>query len=381
MVWRYTTAGESHGPAVVGLLEGMPAGLPLGPADVDPDLARRQVGYGRGARMAIETDKADFLGGVRFGKTTGAPLALLVRNRGREEFTRKPAGYRPLVLPRPGHTDLAGALKFGTGDMRDVLERASARETAVRVALGACARKLLASFGITVRSLVESVGSVEAEVPGKITAAAWRRVEKSPLRCPDGRAEKAMMKLIDKARDGGDTLGGRVMTVVGGAPPGLGSHSQWDTKLDGRLAGALMSLPAVKGVEIGLGFKTAARPGSRVHDPIYHDPKRPFGFYRRSNNAGGLEGGISNGEEIVCRLAMKPIPTLRHPLRSVDIGSKKPGKAAIVRSDVCAVPALGVIAEAVAALEVAGAMREKFGGDSLREMTANYRNYIRSVRK
>ena len=204
MVWRYTTAGESHGPAVVGLLEGMPAGLPLGPVDVDPDLARRQVGYGRGARMAIETDKADFLGGVRFGKTTGAPLALLVRNRGREEFTRKPAGYRPLVLPRPGHTDLAGALKFGTGDMRDVLERASARETAVRVALGACARKLLASFGITVRSLVESVGSVEADrCPEKITAGAWRRVEKSPLRCPDGRAEKAHDEAHRRSPGGG----------------------------------------------------------------------------------------------------------------------------------------------------------------------------------
>ena len=381
MVWRYLTAGESHGPAVTGFLEGMPAGLRLGPSDVDPDLARRQVGYGRGARMAIEKDTADFLGGVRFGRTTGAPLALLVRNRGREEFARPPKGYRPLVLPRPGHTDLAGSLKYGFGDMRDVLERASARETAIRVALGACARKLLASFGISIHSLVERIGAVEAAVPEKVTAAAWKRAEKSPCRCPDAAAEKAMKKIIDEATARGDTLGGTVRVVAGGVPPGIGSHSQWDRKLDGLLSGALMSLPAVKGVEIGLGFETARRPGSEVHDPIYYDGKRPYGFYRRTNRAGGIEGGISNGEEIVCRLAMKPIPTLRSPLRTVNRKTKKPGRAAIIRSDVCAVPALGVIAEAVVALEVAGAMREKFGGDSLKEMTANYRSYVRTVRK
>ena len=381
MVWKYMTAGESHGPAVVGFLEGMPAGLPLGPADIDPDLARRQVGYGRGARMAIEKDRAEFLGGVRFGRTTGAPLSLLVRNRGREEFGKKPRGYEPLVLPRPGHTDLAGALKYGLDDMRDVLERASARETAARCALGACARKLLDRFGIAVHSLVERIGSVEASLPEKIGAAEWKRVEKSPLRCPDSKAVAAMKNTIDGAVQGGDTLGGRVRVVAEGVPPGLGSHSQWDRKLDGRLAGALMALPAIKGVEIGLGFEAAERPGSEVYDPIYYDPGRPFGFFRRSNRAGGIEGGISNGEEIVCRLAMKPIPTLQKPLRTVDIRSRKPGKAAVVRSDVCAVPALGVIAESVVALELAGAMREKFGGDSLREMKANYRHYVGKIRK
>jgi chorismate synthase len=357
----------------------MPAGLPLGPSDVDPDLARRQVGYGRGARMAIEKDTADFLGGVRFGRTTGAPLALLVKNRGREEFAKKPPRYEPLVLPRPGHTDLAGAMKYGLDDMRDVLERASARETAARVALGACARKLLGHFGITVRSLVERVGPADTDLPEKIPEAWWKRVEKSPFRCPDPKAEKAMKKVIDEATAAGDTLGGVVRVVAEKVPPGLGSHSQWDQKLDGRLAGAMMALPAVKGVGIGLGFEAAERPGSQVHDPISWSKKKPFGYHRSTNRAGGIEGGISNGEPVVLRLAMKPIPTLRKPLKSVNLKTKASGKAAVVRSDVCAVPALGVIAEAVLALELAGAMKEKFGGDSLREMTANIRNYVRKI--
>jgi chorismate synthase len=373
------TAGESHGPAVTGFLEGMPAGLALGPSDVDPDLARRQVGYGRGARMAIEKDTAEFLGGVRFGRTTGAPLALLVKNRGREEFAKKPPRYEPLVLPRPGHTDLAGAMKYGLDDMRDVLERASARETAARVALGACARKLLGHFGVTVRSLVERVGPAEADLPETIPEAWWKRVEKSPFRCPDPKAEKAMKKVIDEATAAGDTLGGVVRVVAEKVPPGLGSHSQWDQKLDGRIAGAMMALPAVKGVGIGLGFEAAGRPGSQVHDPIFWSKKKPFGYHRRTNRAGGIEGGISNGEPVVLRVAMKPIPTLRKPLKSVNLKTKATARAAVVRSDVCAVPALGVIAEAVLALELAGAMKEKFGGDSLREMTANFRNYVRKI--
>lgn len=381
MVWKYMTAGESHGPAVTGFLEGMPAGLPLGPADVDPDLARRQVGYGRGARMAIEKDTARFLGGVRFGKTTGAPLALMVENRGREEFGKRPAGYEPLVLPRPGHTDLAGAVKYGLDDMRDVLERASARETAARCALGACARKLLGRFDVTVRSLVERIGSATADVPENVPASSWRKVEKSPFRCPDGRAEKAMKKAVDTAAAKGDTLGGVVRVVAENVPPGLGSHSQWDRKLDGRLAGAMMSLPAVKGVGIGIGFEASERPGSEVHDAIAWSKKKPYGFYRRTNRAGGVEGGITNGEAVVLRVAMKPIPTLRSPLPSVNMKTKRAARAAVVRSDVCAVPALGVIAEAVLALELAGAMREKFGGDSLREMTSNYRNYLRRIGK
>lgn len=381
MVWKYMTAGESHGPAVTGFLEGMPAGLPLSPADVDPDMARRQVGYGRGARMAIEKDTAEFLGGVRFGKTTGAPVALLVKNRGREEFAKKPADYEPLVLPRPGHTDLAGAMKYGLDDMRDVLERASARETAARVALGACARKLLAHFDITVRSVVERIGSAVADLPEKIPASGWKRVEQSAFRCPDAKAERAMKKVIDDAAAAGDTLGGVVRVVAESVPPGLGSHSQWDQKLDGRLGGAMMSLPAVKGVGIGIGFEAAEKAGSEVHDPIFWSKKKPYGFYRRTNRAGGIEGGISNGEPVVLRVAMKPIPTLRKPLKSVNMKTRASSRAAVVRSDICAVPALGVIAEAVLALELAGAMREKFGGDSLREMSENYRNYVRRIGK
>jgi chorismate synthase len=381
MVWKYMTAGESHGPAVTGFLEGMPAGLPLGTADVDPDMARRQVGYGRGARMAIEKDTAEFLGGVRFGKTTGAPVALLVKNRGREEFGKKPADYEPLVLPRPGHTDLAGAMKYGLDDMRDVLERASARETAARVALGACARKLLGHFDISVRSVVERIGSAVADLPEKIPASGWKKVEQSAFRCPDAKAERAMKKVIDAAAAAGDTLGGVVRVVAESVPPGLGSHSQWDQKLDGRLAGAMMSLPAVKGVGIGIGFEAAENLGSKVHDPISWSKKKPYGFYRRTNRAGGIEGGISNGEPVVLRVAMKPIPTLRKPLRSVNMKTRASSRAAVVRSDICAVPALGVIAEAVLALELAGAMREKFGGDSLREMSENYRNYVRRIGK
>jgi len=375
------TAGESHGPAVTGFLEGMPAGLALGPGDVDPDLARRQVGYGRGARMAIERDTVEFIGGIRFGKTTGAPLALMVRNRGREEFSSPPKDYQPLVMPRPGHTDLAGSLKYGFKDLRNVLERASARETAARCAIGACARKLLKNFGVEVRSVVEEVGGVRVVLPERIPASWWKRTEESPLRCPDRKAEEAMKKAINRAAKNGDTLGGRIRVEAVGVPPGLGSNSQWDTKLDGRLAGALMALPAVKGVESGIGFGVCDRPGSEVHDPIYYSAKQPFGYYRRSNRAGGIEGGISNGEAVVMHLAMKPIPTLRHPLRTVDIVSRKAGKASVVRSDICAVPALGVIAEAVVALEIAGAMRDKFGGDSLREMTANFKSYLGRIRK
>jgi chorismate synthase len=381
MVWKYMTAGESHGPAVTGYLEGMPAGLALGPGDVDPDLARRQVGYGRGARMAIERDTVEFIGGIRFGKTTGAPLALMVRNRGREEFSSPPKDYQPLVMPRPGHTDLAGSLKYGFKDLRNVLERASARETAARCAIGACARKLLKSFGVEVRSVVEEIGGVRADLPERLPASWWKRAENSPLRCPDRKTEEAMKKAINRAAKDGDTLGGRIRVEAVGVPPGLGSNSQWDSKLDGRLAGALMALPAVKGVESGIGFGVCDRPGSEVHDPIYYSAKKPFGYYRRSNRAGGIEGGITNGEAVTMHLAMKPIPTLRHPLRTVDIVSRKTGKASVVRSDICAVPALGVIAEAVVALEIAGAMRDKFGGDSLREMTSNFRSYRRQILK
>jgi chorismate synthase len=284
-------------------------------------------------------------------------------------------------MPRPGHTDLAGALKYGFKDLRNVLERASARETAARCAIGACARKLLKKYGVEVRSVVEEIGGVRADLPEKMPSSWWRRTEDSPLRCPDEKAEEEMKKAINRAAKNGNTLGGRIRVEALGVPPGLGSNSQWDSKLDGRLAGALMALPAVKGVESGIGFEVSGRLGSEVHDPIYYSEKRPFGYYRRSNRAGGIEGGITNGEAVTMHLAMKPIPTLRRPLRTVDIVSRKAGRASVVRSDVCAVPALGVIAEAVVALEIAGAMREKFGGDSIREMTANFRSYVRRIRK
>lgn len=381
MVWRHYTAGESHGPALLAFLEGMPAGLRLGRADVDPDLARRQLGHGRGARMRIEQDRAEFLGGVRFGMTTGAPLALLIRNRGTEEGTKPPPGYQPLLFPRPGHADLAAAIKFDLSDIRDVLERASARETAARVALGACAKKLLAEFGVRVFSLVEAIGPVSTTCPERVPPGWRRRVERSPVRCPDPAAAAAMMRAIDAAAARGDSLGGLVRVEAQGVPPGLGSHTQWDLRIEGRIAAALMALPGVKGVENGLGFAAAARPGSLVHDAIFWSARRPSGWHRRTNRAGGIEGGITNGEAVVFRVAMKPIPTLRKPLPSASLRGGARGKAAVVRADVCAVPALGVVAEAALALELAGALREKFGGDSVREMREHWRAFRKRLAK
>jgi len=382
MVWSYHTAGESHGPALTAFLEGMPAGLPLSAAaDIDPELARRQGGHGRGARMGIERDHAEIVGGVRFGRTIGAPLALLVRNRGTEEFASPPAGYRPLLFPRPGHADLPAALKYGLDDVRDVLERASARETAARVALGACAKRLLAEFGVAVRSLVEAIGPAGAALPERIPAAWWRRAERSPVRCPDPALSEAMVRAIDEASARGDTLGGVVRVEAAGVPPGLGSHVQAGRRIEGRIAGALMGLPGVKGVESGLGFANAARPGSLVHDAISHAPSRPWGWYRRTNRAGGVEGGVTNGEPVFFRVAMKPIPTLRRPLASASLRTGARGRAAVVRADVCAVPALGVVAEAALALELAGAFCEKFGGDSLRDMRASHDAYRAAVRR
>jgi len=379
MVWRHYTAGESHGPALLAFLEGMPAGLVLGPADVDPELARRQLGHGRGARMAIERDHAEFIGGVRFGRTTGAPLALLVKNRGTEQITTRPAGYKPLLFPRPGHADLPAAIKYDLDDIRDVLERASARETAARVALGACAKQLLAEFGIRVHSFVEGIGGVSRIFPERISDAARRRAELSPVRCPDAGLSAAMVQVIDEAAARGDSLGGIVRVDAEGVPPGLGSHTQWDVRIEGRIAAALMALPGVKGVETGLGFAAAALPGSQVHDAIYHAAGKPWGWYRRTNRAGGIEGGITNGETITFRLAMKPIPTLKKPLASARLRDGVAGKAVVVRADVCAVPALGVVAEAALALELAGALREKFGGDSIREMHEYWRAFAKRL--
>ena len=379
MVWRHYTAGESHGPALLAFLEGMPAGLILGSGDIDPELARRQLGHGRGARMAIEKDHAEFIGGVRFGRTTGAPVALLIKNRGTEQVAIRPADYKPLLFPRPGHADLPAAIKYGLDDIRDVLERASARETAARVALGACAKQLLAEFGIRVHSFVESIGEVGGTFPERIPDTVRRRAERSPVRCPDAALSAAMVRTIDEAAARGDSLGGVVRIDAEGVPPGLGSHTQWDLRIEGRIAAALMALPGVKGVENGLGFAAAARPGSKVHDAIYRAKGKPWGWYRKSNRAGGIEGGITNGETVTFRVAMKPIPTLKKPLASASLRDGAAGKAAVVRADVCAVPALGVVAEAALALELAGAMREKFGGDSIREMREHWQAFAKRL--
>jgi chorismate synthase len=391
----FTTAGESHGRGLVAILEGIPAGLELQMArDVDPELARRQQGYGRGRRMQIESDRADLIAGVRLGETLGSPIALAIWNRDWENWTTamsplppeeggNPKALRAMYLPRPGHADLAGILKYDRRDTRDILERASARETAARVACGAIARTLLREFGITLGSHVVSIGSVEARrreaLPDDLNAAS----DASPVRCLDPEADEAMRAAIDQAKDQGDTLGGVFEVVARGVPVGLGSHVSWDRKLDGRLARALMSIHAIKGVEIGLGFEGARRPGSRVHDAIARggEAEHAGGFVRSSNGAGGLEGGITNGEPLVLRGAMKPIATLRTRLPSVDLRDGSPADAAVERSDVCAVPAAAVIAEAMTALVLADAMVEKFGGDSLAEMRRNLDGYMGHLAK
>jgi len=372
---RYLTAGESHGQCLVGILEGLPAGLRADVEYVDMQLKRRQSGYGRSERMSIEEDKVEILSGVVKGTTIGSPVSFLIRNK---DFSIE--SLPPVTAPRPGHADLAGALKFGTHDARDVLERSSARETAARVAAGAFARLLLREFGIRVISHSVAIGGVEARVTGLSPEEIEERVAGSRLSCADREAEEKMVAAIDRAREKGDTLGGIFEVVVVNIPPGLGSHVQWDKRLDARLAAALMSVQAVKGVEIGMGFEAARRPGSEVHDEIFYDGgRRGLKFYRKSNNAGGIEGGISNGEDIVLRAALKPIPTLGQPLASVDLVSKKEVKAAKERADVTVVPAAGVIGEAVVALEIASAFREKFGGDTIAEIKRNFRGYMQQI--
>jgi len=385
----FHTAGESHGRGLTALLEGIPAGLALDMSrDVDPELKRRQGGYGRGRRMQIESDRADLLSGVRLGETLGSPISMIVWNRDWENWTTamshdppaedvNPKALRPHYLPRPGHADLVGALKYDRRDVRDILERASARETAARVACGAVARRLLSEFGIRIGSHIVSIGPVQAdiqELPDDINAA----TEASPVRCLDDDAAERMMAEIDSAKERGDTLGGVFEVVATGLPVGLGSYVSWDQKLDGRLAGAVMSVQAVKGVELGLGFEGAVRPGSQVHDPIVlaeHKP-RTGGLGRASNRAGGLEGGVTTGEPLVVRGAMKPISTLRKRLPSVDMRDGSEGDAAVERSDVCAVPAAGVVAEAMVALVLADAFLDKFGGDSISEIRRNFDGYL-----
>jgi chorismate synthase len=380
---RFLTAGESHGRALVVILEGIPAGLFLDPDAITRDLRRRQGGYGRGRRMAIESDRAEILSGVRAGETIGGPIAMLIENRDwpnwqqtmhvGSEVPQDATGARrpPVTRPRPGHADLAGVVKYGRQDVRDVLERASARETAARVAAGGVAKQLLALVGVRLTSHVFAIGDVripDSEIVSFDRAAALPA--DAPLRCVDPETERRMTQEIDEARDAGDTRGGAFEVIAAGVPVGLGSYAQWDRKLDGRLAQAIMSIPAIKAVGIGIGPEAARRPGSRVHDEIIPAPggTRATGMARPTNNAGGLEGGVTNGEDLRVSGWMKPISTLMKPLRSVDLTTMQEASAAIERSDVCAVPAAAVVAEAMVALVLADALVERYGGDNMADL-------------
>jgi chorismate synthase len=394
--FRFSTAGESHGKALIALVEGLPAGLPVSAEWVDRDLLRRMQGYGRGARMKIERDHVEWIAGIRAGETLGSPVAMLIPNRDwgnwedvmAHEASAEPGELRRrrVTRPRPGHADLVGVLKYDRVDARDILERASARETTARVAAGALARRLLEEFGVEIGSHVVSIGGIMVAAPAELPVPLNEAADRSEIRVLDPTVEAAIIARIDQAKKAGDTLGGEIEVIARGVVVGLGSHVSWDRKLDGRLAGMLMSIPAVKAVEIGMGVEAARRPGSQVHDPI--DPSGPApprggdargGFRRRSNNAGGLEGGITTGEPVVIRVAMKPISTLMSPLPTVDLTSGLPASAQSERSDVTAVPAMGVIAEALVAIVLADAMLEKFGGDSLAEMRRNFAGYVAAL--
>ncbi len=388
---RFLTAGESHGPALVAIVEGLPADIPVLAETIDLDLARRQQGHGRGGRMKIETDRVDFLSGIRLGKTIGSPVAMHMVNKDyanwRLAMSPEPQtgdeadaaiDKRKFTKPRPGHADLAGAQKYGLVDMRNILERASARETAARVAVGALAKAYLSCFGVTIFSHVVRLGGIAARpanLPADL-AALRRQAEESVCRCADPEATAEMVELIDRTGKAGDTLGGVFEVVVTGLPPGLGSYGQWDRRLDAQLAAAVMSIQAIKGVEIGIGFEAAERPGSRVHDPIV---LQDGALARSSNNAGGLEGGVTNGQPLLVRGAMKPISTLRQPLPSVDLETRLETPSHFERSDVCAVPAAGVVGEAMVAWVLANAWSEKFGGDSVAEILANVTHYRDSL--
>jgi chorismate synthase len=407
MFFKFTTSGESHGKALVSIVEGLPADLPIDIDAINHELWRRQQGYGRGGRMKIESDTIEFLSGVRHGKALGSPIALKIENRdfvhwqevmSDTELETQPKNPRLVKRPRPGHADLAGGQKFQTRDLRDILERASARETASRVACGALAKQLLAAFGMEVKSHVIQLGSVSVSPIFR----EWNEIAAiptdSPLNCADASAEKEMMALIDQAKENGDTLGGIFEVVAKNVVVGLGSHTSWYEKLDGRIAQAFMSIQAVKAVELGTGVENASKPGSEVHDEIYFetgdkrqetgesgsglpspDSRLSGGFVRRTNRAGGLEGGITNGEELRVRGYLKPISTLRKPLHSVDIDTKADDLAAFERSDITAVPAAGVIGEAMLAIVLANSLREKFGGDSMDEMIRNFASYKNSI--
>lgn len=385
---RFLTAGESHGPELVAIIEGVPAGFEIDLARINHDLARRQKGYGRGGRMLIERDEVRPVSGIRFGRTMGSPITFVIQNRDFANWEKRMsadpkdrAEAKPVSRPRPGHADLAGVLKYNLEDIRDVLERASARETTARVAVGALAKQLLAPFGIETLGYVIQIGATRATMrEGASLAELSELTETSQVRVADPEAERAIIAEIDECKKSGDTLGGIVEVTVAGLPVGLGSYVQWDRKLDGRLAHALLSLQAAKGVEFGMGFTAATVRGSQLHDEIGYDAADSR-FTRHSNNSGGTEGGMTTGEPLKVRVAFKPLSTLMRPLRSVDIRTKAEAVGTIERSDVCAVPAAAVIAEAVVVFEIANAFLEKFGGDSLAEVTRNYQGYREQVRR
>ena len=380
---RFLTAGESHGPQLTVVIEGLPAGLAISEDDLRRDLARRQGGHGRGGRQKIETDFARIASGVRGGFTIGSPVTLVLENKDHAnwtaEMTASTEGFapKPVTRLRPGHADLAGALKYGHTDVRNVLERSSARETATRVAAGAVARKLLGHFGVEIFSFTQSIGRTDIGFEGvDVDTVSVEDIEASPVRCPDPDASRRMVADIDEVAERGDTLGGTFRIIARGVPLGLGSYVHWDRKLDGRLAQAVLSINAIKGVEFGAGFEGAARPGSEFHDQIDYADGR---FRHLTNRAGGLTGGVTNGEPIDLRVAIKPISTMKKPMQSIDLKTKEKVEAHYERSDVCVVPAAGVIGEAVVALTLTDAFLEKFGGDSMEELERNYRSYMESI--
>jgi len=373
---RFLDAGESHGKCLLGIIEGLPAGLSLNEENINLNLKRRQGGYGRGDRMKIEQDRVEVLSGLVEGKAIGSPLGLMIKNKDWENWQEKE--YPPLTIPRPGHADFSGAIKYGFKDVRKVLERASARQTAMRVAIGSAASSLLKEFNIEIYSYVLRIGQVKARSITSFDSKIKTEINKSPVYCIDGIASIGMCREIDRAREKGDTLGGVFEVVITGIPIGLGSYVQWDRRLDARLASALMSIPGVKAVEIGNGIEASEKKGSAIHDEIFaqeESEKDSFRYYRKTNRAGGIEGGITNGEDVVVRAYIKPIPTLINPLNSIDFNTKKETRAIYQRSDICVVPAASVVGEAVAVWEVAATFLEKFGGDSLLEIKENYKKY------
>lgn len=380
---RYLTAGESHGPALVAVVDGVPAGLSLEAKDINVELRRRQWGFGRGGRMKIEEDAVEILGGVRLGKTMGSPVSLLIRNRDWQNWQRimavEPRAVEEILTrPRPGHADLAGALKLGEKDIRNILERASARETAARVAVGALAKRLLAELEVHVISHVTRIGAISSKADRMPAVQDQREIDQSPVRCWNSSAAEAMMAEIEKAAANHDSLGGIFEIIVYGLPPGLGDYRHWDKKLDGRIAAAVISIQAIKGVEFGLGFRLAEASGSQAHDEIYFKPER--GYYRKSNRAGGFEAGMTSGEPLVIRAVMKPIATLGEPLKTVDMLTKEEAVAFKERADVCAVPSASVVGEAVVAIEVVNAILAKFGSDTLDELESGYMRYLERVK-